>query len=848
MLIRSKFKALLPTFLMLIAFSLMTAFSANAGVITYKYDELNRLHSAEYPGALSILYEYDEIGNMLSKTVTGNQNVVSFTADSSGSLTGSTSQTVQYNNSTTPVTAVPNDGHYFVNWTGSGGFATTASNPLVVDHVIAPQTISANFGIYQYPVTFRAASNGSLTGATAQTIEYGGSSTAVQAVPTIGYHFANWTGPGAFVLSTTNPLVVNNVGTAQDITANFAIDQIPVNFTAGTNGSLTGTSSQTINYNGSTTAVTANPATGYHFVNWTGTGGFVTTTSNPLVVNNVTTAQTITANFAINQYQVTITAGANGTLVQGVASQTVNYNGSTTSIIAAANTGYHFVNWTCPGKTFSSGNILIVNNVTEAMTITANFAIDQYPVTFTAGPNGSLTGATSQLITNNGSTTAVTAVPAPGYYLVSWTGDGFATTASNPLVLNNVTSGQSITANFAIYQYPVNFSAMNCNLSGNLSQNVNYGGSATAVTATPIANYHFVGWAFTPGYITTSTNPLVVSNITAPQSITASCAINQFSVYFNAGPNGTLAGQTSQVVNAGRGTTAVSAYPAANYHFVNWTGTGGFVTTTTNPLNVYPTTDQSITANFAIDQYPVTFTSGGNGSLTGATSQNVIVNNSTTAVTAVPAPGYHFVNWTGTGGFVTTSSNPLTVYVTAAQNITANFGQQDVTLYSGNWTVPAGVTAVKLMVSGGGGGGGGCGPLNGENGPEVSWGNGGNGGVTRVTRSSTMGVIASAAGGGGGQGSFTWWDDSYFTYNDSNGSDGNNGSPYDFGAEGGWGNWAYGLGGGNGGYGGLTTGIFTVTPGETLIVNYGIGGHLGKGYGGNADGGEGGHGYVTVIW
>lgn len=71
-----------------------------------------------------------------------------------------------------------------------------------------------------------------------------------------------------------------------------------VNFASGGNGALTGSTTQTVNPGGSTTNITATASSGYHFVNWTGTGGFVSTTANPLTVTNVTTTMTITANFA----------------------------------------------------------------------------------------------------------------------------------------------------------------------------------------------------------------------------------------------------------------------------------------------------------------------------------------------------------------------------------------------------------------------------------------------------------------------------------------------------------------------------------------------------------------------
>jgi hypothetical protein len=70
-----------------------------------------------------------------------------------------------------------------------------------------------------------------------------------------------------------------------------------VNFAAGNGGSLTGITTQTIEYGGNCTAVEAIPDDDYQFVNWTGTGGFVTTTNNPLTVTNVTANMMITAHF-----------------------------------------------------------------------------------------------------------------------------------------------------------------------------------------------------------------------------------------------------------------------------------------------------------------------------------------------------------------------------------------------------------------------------------------------------------------------------------------------------------------------------------------------------------------------
>ena len=601
---------------------------------------------------------------------------VTYTAGSNGSLTGTTSQSVANNGNATAVTAVPSANYHLVNWTGTGAFLATTANPLTVTNVTTSQAITANFAINTFAVNYATDVNGTLAGTASQTVDYGGSATAVTAVPTTGYHFVNWTGTGGFVTTTTNPLTVGNVSAAQTITANFALNIYAVSFAAGANGTLTGTASQTVNYGGNSTAVTAVPAANYHWLNWTGTGGFITTASNPLTVTNVTAAQTITANFGINTFTVNYATDVNGTLA-GTASQSVNYGGSATAVSAIPTTGYHFVNWTGTGGfVTSTANPLTVGNVTAAQTITANFAINSYGLSFAAGANGTLTGTASQTVNYGGSTTAVTAVPATNYHLVNWTGTGgFVTTNSNPLTVTNVSAAQAITANFA-NTFAVGFVAGAVGtLSGNANQTLAAGASATAVTALPGTGYHFVNWTGTGGFVTSTANPLTVTNVRADQTITANFAPNPYVITLVAGAHGTLTGTLSQTVTYGSSGTAVTAVPAANYHFVNWTGTGGFVATTANPLTVSNVTvAQTITANFAINTFAVKLVAGPNGTLSGTASQTVNYGGSSTAVSAVTATGYHFVNWTGTGGFVSSTTNPLTVTnVTADQTITANF-------------------------------------------------------------------------------------------------------------------------------------------------------------------------------
>ncbi|MFZ4856663.1 MAG: beta strand repeat-containing protein [Desulfuromonadaceae bacterium] len=448
-----------------------------------------------------------------------------------------------------------------------------------------------------------------------------------------------------------------------------------VNFTNAGNGTLTGTASQTIFSGASSTAVTAVPATGYHFVNWTGAGGTVISTNKTLTVSNVTTDQTITANFAIDavtSYAINFVSDDNGTIT-GTPSQTVNSGASTTAVEAvAATTGYHFVNWTGTGGfTTTVTNPLTVTNVTSNQTITANFAIDTFAVTPNIGigaTNGTITPLAVQTINYNGS--ASFTVTPTGSYIASVSGSCGGTLAGTIYTTNPVTADCTVIANFSQNNHTVSASAGANGAVNPATQQVADGAIAT-ITITPANGYDIATVTGCGGSLTGTSYS--TAPVTTDCSVTATFSIKTFALNFTSGGNGTLTGSTSQSVGIGASATAVSANHNAGYHFVNWTGTNGF-TSISNPLTITSVTAaQEITANFAIDTYTLSFVSGGNGSLTGVTRQILTYGASASAVTAVPASGYYFVNWSDGANFIS-SSNPLTVSnVTAAQTITANF-------------------------------------------------------------------------------------------------------------------------------------------------------------------------------
>lgn len=120
-------------------------------------------------------------------------------------------------------------------------------------------------------------------------------------------------------------------------------------------------------YTGSSQPINAIPAVGWHFVSWSGAG--IENVNAPSTTVIIDTAKTVTANFAINSYTITYTAGPNGTLI-GSSSQNADYGTNGTPIAAVPASGYHFANW----SDGSTANPRTDTSVTSNLNVTANFA------------------------------------------------------------------------------------------------------------------------------------------------------------------------------------------------------------------------------------------------------------------------------------------------------------------------------------------------------------------------------------------------------------------------------------------------------------------------------------------
>jgi len=299
---------------------------------------------------------------MVDVAVTATFAIDTFTLDyaagTGGSLTGDTSQVVNYGEDGTSVTAVPDTGYHFVAWSDG-----VTANPRTDTNVKAAVDVTATFAINTFTLDYAAGTGGSLTGDTSQVVNYGEDGTPVTAVPGTGYHFVDWS-DGV----TDNPRTDTNVMADVAVTATFAIDTFTLTYAAGTGGSLTGEASQTVNYGGDGTAVTAVPDTGYHFVGWS--DGVM---ANPRTDTSVTVDVVVTATFAINLYELTVAVDpAEGGSVEPAEGVHTYEHGTAVDITATPTEGYVFDQWSgaCTGKEVCQVMM------DAAKVVTATFTVD----------------------------------------------------------------------------------------------------------------------------------------------------------------------------------------------------------------------------------------------------------------------------------------------------------------------------------------------------------------------------------------------------------------------------------------------------------------------------------------
>ncbi len=201
-----------------------------------------------------------------------------------------------------------------------------------------------------------------------------GAVVAIEAVADECYEFVNWT--GANVSDPYSPITTITMDQAQNVTANFALLRYDLTTGSTDGGQVTGPGEGIFNYDcGTVVDLAAEAEAGYRFGQWTGDVGTIANVSAASTTITMQGDYAITANF-IARYNLTINSTDNGEVITPGEATFAYDAGTVVDLVADADVGYHFVQWT--------GNVSTIADVyAAATTITMNGA---YNITANFGP------------------------------------------------------------------------------------------------------------------------------------------------------------------------------------------------------------------------------------------------------------------------------------------------------------------------------------------------------------------------------------------------------------------------------------------------------------------------------
>ncbi len=145
-------------------------------------------------------------------------------------------------------------------------------------------------------------------------------------------------------------------------------------------------------------------------------------------------------------HTVTPSVGSGQGSIDPSTPQTVKHNETVQFTLTPAQC-YHIdrVGGTCGGTL--NGNVFTTNPVTQDCTVVANFAINTYTITATAGTGGSI-NPSGNVVVNCGADQTFTITPDAGYRIEDVVVDGQSVGAVNSYTFTNVTSNHTIQASF----------------------------------------------------------------------------------------------------------------------------------------------------------------------------------------------------------------------------------------------------------------------------------------------------------------------------------------------------------------------------------------------------------------
>lgn len=507
---------------------------------------------------------------------------------------------------------------------------------------------------------------------------YYGEAVQLTAEPNTGWSFSHWESD---LTGSQNPATIIMDGSKR-VTAVFTQNQYNLTIITIGNGDVTVEPYKTAYTYGENVTLTATADLDWTFAGWSGD---VSSSENPITIM-MDGNKSIIANFTSSDYHtLTIVTIGNGTVSKNPDSALYAHDENVT-LTAIPDLGWEFVEWS--GDLTGTDNPAIIT-MDSSKVVTATFTPLQFTLTSNVNGNGQIIKTPDQETYTYGTVVTLEAIPDAGWTFTGWSGDLNGTTTPTTIV---ITSNKTISATFIQQEYtlsihvePPEGGSVNVNPAGPYHY-----GDAVQLEAVPADGWYFAGWS---GDLSGSDN-LITIIVNGDMSVTASFIKIGYTLTINVVGNGSVTISPEQPTYDPGTEVTLAANPNLGWSFTGW---GGDLSGSANPINITITSNKTVTAIFTQDYYTLTVNVSGNGSVTKNPDLPTYTYGTVVQLTAIPESGYVFSHWVGD---ISGKQNPSNIAMTGNKTVTAVFIEAPLNWWDIAWNYRRTITIDLTKVSG----------------------------------------------------------------------------------------------------------------------------------------------------
>jgi uncharacterized repeat protein (TIGR02543 family) len=338
--------------------------------------------------------------------------------------------------------------------------------------------------------------------------------------------------------------------------------------------------------------------------------------------------------------------------------------GDTVTLTASADPGWTFANWS--GDLMDTHNPVTIT-ITGTTSITATFSRDEYTLTVNADGEGSVDVDPAGPY-HYGDVITLTADADPGWTFANWSGD--LDTIASPGTIT-MDASKSVTATFTQNTYTLTVDSFgNGSVVSEPAQETYHYGDVVTLTAGADLGWTFAGWS---GALSGTDNPATIT-MDGDKSVVATFSEDEYSITVHTDGDGSADIDPAGPYNYGDVVT-LTASAATGWTFAGWSG---HLSGSTNPVTITIDGPKSVMATFAQNEYALTITTNGAGSVD-VDSAGPYNYGDVVTLTASADPGWTFAGWLGD---LSGADNPATLMIDGNKSVTATFVEEAPVPYS----------------------------------------------------------------------------------------------------------------------------------------------------------------------